>query len=293
MSERTDVYQEVTDRVLAALDAGTVPWRQPWITANGRPRSMSTRQNYRGVNVMMLGMSGHASAWWGTYRQIAELGGQVRKRERSTMITFWKELSVTRSDEITGEPTAHRVPMLRAFRVFCADQADGLPERFYPQPGAAAEPLAGPQAVADAYLASGKPALHHDVHGQAYYRSDLDEIHMAPMDGHRSAADYYSTLFHEMAHSTGHASRLARDLGNVFGSHAYGKEELAAEMAAAMLQAETGISAETEQNSASYIAGWADQIRADRKLVISAAAAGQRAADLILSPQAETEAGPR
>src|SRR5260221_2036291 len=185
-TERTDVYQEVTDRTLAALDQGTVPWRQPWITANGRPRSMSTRKPYRGVNVMLLGMSGHGSAWWGTYRQIAELGGQVRKGERSTMITFWKELSVTRPDEVTGEPTAHRVPMLRAFRVFCADQADGLPERFYPSANVAAEPIAEPQAVADAYLGSGNAAsLHHDQSGRAYYQSDIDEIHMSPMDGHR------------------------------------------------------------------------------------------------------------
>src|SRR5260221_6867913 len=166
MSERADVYQEITDRVLAALDAGTVPWRQPWITANGRPRSMSTRRPYQGVNVMLLGMSGHASAWWGTYRQVAELGGQVRRGEKSTAVTFWKELELEGRDEVTGEPATKRVPMLRAFRVFCADQADGLPERFYPQPGAPAEPIAEPQQVMDAYLASGNTAsLHHDVHG--------------------------------------------------------------------------------------------------------------------------------
>jgi len=182
--------------------------------------------------------------------------------------------------------------MLRQFRVFNACQADGLPGRYFPEPGTQAGPIAGPQAVLDGYVnRPGGPTLHHDVAGQAYYSPALDEIHMPPLTGHRSAGHFYSTAFHEAAHSTGHASRLAREGvrgTDEFGSHSYGKEELAAEMTASMLCAETGINTDAIfANSAAYIGSWLETIKADPRMVISAAAAGQKAADLVLEPTRE------
>jgi antirestriction protein ArdC len=179
--------------------------------------------------------------------------------------------------------------MLRQFRVFNAEQADGLPARFYPdRPDVA--PLGTPQAVLDAYLASGEAAsMAHDVHGQAYYSPSADAIHLPPIDEHRTADDYYSTAFHEIAHSTGHASRLGRvgvtEATATFGSHAYGKEELIAQMGASMLLAETGIDGDAVYtNSAAYLASWLEAIREDKKLIISSASAGQKAADLVMTP---------
>jgi antirestriction protein ArdC len=292
---RTDVYQEVTDRMIRALEAGVVPWRKPWTSA-GRPRSLSTGRPYRGINVWLLSLAGQdngwTSPWFGTYGQIQERGGQVRKGEKSTLVTFWKALEKEDRDPATGEVSTTTVPMLRQFRVFSACQADGLPERYFPAPGTQAEPIAGPQAVLDGYVnRPGGPTLHYDVAGQAYYSPAEDEIHMPPLAGHRSAEDFYSTAFHEAGHSTGHKSRLAREgvrgTGK-FGSHAYGKEELAAEMTASMLCAETGVDTDAIfANSAAYVGSWLETIKADPKMVISAAAAGQKAADLVLEPTRE------
>ena len=152
------IHRMVTERMMAALDRGTVPWRKPWQAAAGRPRSMSTGQPYRGVNVFLLGLTaaeeGYASPYWGTYRQISDLGGQVRRGERSTLAIFWKQAEHAEPDPQTGEPATQQLPVLRYYRVFNAAQAGHLPGRFYPAPGQHAE-IAEPQEVLDRYLAGG------------------------------------------------------------------------------------------------------------------------------------------
>ena len=287
-----EIYQAVTDRMVQALEQGVIPWRTPWSLA-GRPRSMSTGNPYRGVNTWVLALAsrehGWRSPWFGTYGQIQERGGQVRKGQKSTLVTFWKTLEKQDRDPGTGEVTTRAVPMLRKFRVFNADQADGLPGRFHPEPGEE-HPIAAPQAVLDAYVSQpGAPHLSHDVQGQAYYDPVADEIHLPPIAGHRSPEHYYATAYHEAAHSTGHASRLNRagitSQDAVFGSCEYGKEELVAQMTASMLCAETGIDTdEIFQNSAAYISGWLQAIKGDPRMVISAAAAAQKATDTITDP---------
>jgi antirestriction protein ArdC len=295
-----EIYQAVTDRMVQALERGVVPWRTPWTLA-GRPRPMSTGNAYRGVNTWLLALAsrerGWGSPWFGTYRQIQELGGQVRQGEKSTLVTFWKTLEKEDRDPVTGEVAARAVPMLRKFRVFSACQADGLPARFFPEPGEE-RLIAGPQAVLDGYVSqAGGPGLRHDVQGQAYYSPAADEIHVPPVAGHLSPEHYYATAFHEAAHSTGHASRLGRagiTSGDaVFGSHEYGREELVAQVTASMLCAETGISTdEIFANSAAYVGGWLQTIRGDPRMVVSAAAAAQRATDLITEPSRQALAEP-
>src|SRR5260370_38210384 len=124
--------------MITALEARVVRWRKPWPSA-GRPRSLSTGRPYRGINVWLLSLAGQdngwRSPWFGTYGQIQERGGQVRKGEKSTLVTFWKTLENQERDPATGEVTTRAVPMLRKFRVFNAGQADGLPGRFHPYPG--------------------------------------------------------------------------------------------------------------------------------------------------------------
>jgi antirestriction protein ArdC len=297
-----EIYQAVTDRMVQALEQGVIPWRTPWTLA-GPPRSMSTGNAYRGVNTWILALAsaehGWRSPWFGTYRQIQERGGQVRKGEKSTLVTFWKTLEKQERDPATGELTTRAVPMLRKFRVFNADQADGLPGRYHPEPGEE-RPIAAPQAVLDGYTSQpGGPRMCHDVQGQAYYNPAADEIHLPPIAGHRGPEHYYATAYHEAAHSTGHASRLNRpgitSQDAVFSSHEYGKEELVAQMTASMLCAETGIdSEEIFQNSAAYIGSWLQTIKGDPRMVVSAAAAAQRATDKIteLSRQARPEPEP-
>lgn len=281
---RTSAHEAVTERILAALEKGTVPWREPW-TAGMRPRSMATGKPYRGINVMLLGLTEHTSPYWGTYKQIQAQGGNVRRGEKGTMVVLWKPVTGRGEDE-----EERQYLLSRTFYVFNADQADGLPAKFYPQAGQAHEALAEPQAVAEAYMATAEAAgVAHDAHGQAYYDMVADQVHVPALDEFKTAEGYYSTLFHELSHSTGHKTRLNRwedSEDRRFGSHDYGREELAAQWSAALLDAETGISGQTEEMSASYLASWIAAIKADQKLIMAGAAAGQKAADLILAASA-------
>ena len=285
------IHRMVTERMIAALDRGTVPWRKPWHAAAGRPRSMSTGQPYRGVNVFLLGLTaaeeGYASPYWGTYRQISDLGGQVRRGERSTLAIFWKQAEHAEPDPQTGEPATRQLPVLRYYRVFNAAQAGHLPGRFYPAPGQHAQ-IAEPQEVLDRYLAEG-PQLLHVPGDRADYHPASDTIRLPLRSQFRAAEDYYATAFHEAGHSTGHPDRLNRPgiaAFDHFGSGQYAREELAAQMTSSLMCAQTGIdNPEIFGNSASYIAGWLSALNDNKRLVITAAAQAQHATDLIASPE--------
>jgi antirestriction protein ArdC len=287
------VQRIITERMIAALQRGTVPWHKPWQATAGQPRSMSSGQPYRGVNVFLLAMSaaeeGYGSPFWGTYRQIGHLGGQVRKGEHSTLVVFWKKAQTEHRDPQTGELTAKPLPVLRYYRVFNAAQADHLPEQFYPAPGEHSE-IAGPQAVLDGYLARG-PKLLHVAGDRADYHPATDTIRLPQRAQFRTGAGYYATAFHEAGHSTGHPSRLNRPgiaAFDHFGSGKYAREELVAQMTSSLLCGQTGIdNPETFENSASYIASWLTALNNDTRLVITAAAQAQRACDVI--NQAERE----
>ena len=287
------VHRIVTDRMIAALERGTVPWRKPWQSA-GQPRSMSTGQPYRGVNMFLLGMTadeqGYESPFWGTYRQITALGGQVRKGERPALAVFWKKAEIADRDPLTGETTLKQLPVLRYYRVFNAAQSDHLPARFFPQPGEYAE-IQEPQDLLDGYLVRG-PQLRHMAGDRAAYNPATDTIRLPLRSQFRTPEGYYVTAFHEAGHSTGHPSRLNRpgiaDFDH-FGSDRYAREELVAQMTSSILCAQTGIDTpETFDNSASYIGGWLSALKGDTRLVVTAAAQAQRACDLIA--QAEREA---
>jgi antirestriction protein ArdC len=174
MKTNEQIYTEVTDRLVRALEAGTVPWQRPWALA-GRPRSLSTRKPYRGVNVLLLGITaaerGYASPFWGTSRQINALGGHIRKGQSKandaggTEVLLWKSAVKHEDDaENPGQKVDRKILLARTFYVFNADQCEGLPARFYPQAGAPVEDLADPQAVLDGYLAQpgrdSRPAGH-------------------------------------------------------------------------------------------------------------------------------------
>ncbi len=281
---RKDVYEIITSRILAALEQGTVPWHQPWTSQP--PANLITRKPYRGVNVLLLGMQPVSSPWWATYRQVAELGGHVRKGEHGTPVVFWKwfDRGEEMADPEEGAPT-QRPPILRYYTVFSADQCDGIAQHLPVGKSAPVEPIAEAEAIV-----AGMPNLPHIEAGpHAAYSPPRDVVIIPDRDRFVGAEAYHATLFHELAHSTGHPTRLNRPTlteSTNFGSEVYTKEELVAELAASFLCAQAGITNRTLDNSASYIGGWLKKLSEDRLLVVHAAAAAQKAADYILGDAA-------
>jgi antirestriction protein ArdC len=294
----SQVYEIVTQRILDAIEKGVAPWRVPWKKGpgSGLPRSMSTARPYRGINVFLLGLqglgAGYVSPWWGTYNHVSELGGQVRKGEKATPVVFWSVKE--RQDDLDEAGRPERYFVLRYYRVFNAEQADGLPERFYPK-AEEAEQAAPSEAQARAEEAVGRylaraPSLTftHARAGRAYYSAREDLVNVPSIAEHVSADEYYSTTFHELAHSSGHPSRLGRPgVGEPhrFGDEEYSREELVAELASAMVQGTVGICS-TVEPSAAYLAHWAEVLKGDPRLIVAAAGAAQKAADYVLCTEA-------
>lgn len=269
-------YDVVTDRVIDVLEKGTVPWRQPWRADVNHPRNLEGRP-YRGVNVWLLLAQRYGSPYWLTFNQVKQRGGYVRRGEQATPVVFWKQLQVEDKDR----EEIHTIPLLRYYSVFNVEQTNGIIA-----PAVPALPRVDPIEQADAVVAAmPNPPQIRSQGDRAAYLPAWDTVSMPGLDRFESAHGYYSTLFHELGHSTGHASRLARE-GIVklaqFGSMDYGREELIAEMTAAYLCGQTGILPATIDNTAAYLDSWIRTIREDRKAVVVAAGAAQRAADYIL-----------
>jgi len=222
-------YQVITDRVLALLEQGTVPWQQPWEPATGLPRNLFSQRPYRGMNIWLLTAMGYASPFWATFNQVKTAGGSVRKGERGVPVVFRKVY--TKEDQETGDEEQRFV--LRYFTVFNAAQLDGVavpeirvtPHRFTPIERCAQLVDTMPH----------RPAIMHGHH-QAFYTPATDTLHMPSPACFASSETYFATLFHELTHAVGHPSRLNRktltDLC-LFGDPTYAKEELVAEMGAA------------------------------------------------------------
>ena len=277
---RLDTYAAITDRIIAALDQGTVPWRRPW-RSRGLRNAISGR-SYRGINLLLLGLTalerGCDDPRWLTYRQAESKGGHVRRGEHGTQVVLWKWID--RSDADNGEPQQH-YPLLRLFTVFNITQCEDLALPAYDE-GGSQDPLAEAEAIVAGY--AGGPPVVHDA-DSAYYIPSRDEVHLPPRESFRGAHGYYATLFHELAHSTGHQSRLNREgyqSSARFGSETYSREELVAEFAAAFLGQEAGTDPSRVEQSAAYIASWLKALRDDRRLVVIAAGQAQRAAEHIL-----------
>ena len=248
---KTDLYQTVTDSIIAALESGVKPWVCPWVrngAAAGLPANFSTGTAYSGINIMLLWCS-----------------GQVRKGEHGTTAIFYKTLEKEDED---GE--IEKIPMLKAFTVFNVEQIDGLSIESVPQPVAGFDPL--PQAEA-LMTRSGAKITEQGV--KAFYRPATDEIVLPERFRFADAANFYATGLHELVHWTGAASRLNREKGNKFGSEAYAFEELIAELGSAFLMADLGITGEVQHES--YIASWLKALKGDKRYIFKAAAAASKA----------------
>jgi antirestriction protein ArdC len=286
---RRDHYAEVTDQIIAALEAGTPPWRQPWDNAKAggpmMPHNATTGARYRGINVLTLAMSPLAFVTsdprWVTYKQASERGWQVRKGSRGTTAFFYKRLEIQDRDggNEDGGEIAKWIPLLRAFTLFHASQIDGIPP--YLPPSVEDAPWRAPDAAE--IIAKNSRATIRIGGERAFYSPGTDHVQMPPQVAFRSPASWASVQLHELSHWTGNSARLDRDLTGSFGSECYSREELRAEIAQMMLCAELGIADCEFTNGAAYIASWLRKLRDDKKEVFRAASDAQRIADYLLA----------
>lgn len=305
MTAKQNVYEMVTEQIITQLEAGTAPWRMPWRRGSG-PANLVSGKDYRGINIFLLGATGYTSRWWLTMNQLKALGGRLRYApgyeghdsdwydedgvkhksyetgQHSSLIVFWQMIP-DKERRAAGEPNATR-PFLRFSKVFNLDQTQDvrIPKgrKLTEEPVTDLDPIDAAEAIIAGY--PNPPRLQYGE-PQAWYRASDDLVNMPSRDLFNDPGEFYTTVFHEFGHSTGHKDRLARpEIGtSYFGSHPYGREELVAEMTAAFLAAEAGIT-HTQANSAAYLASWIKTIKADPKAVVVAAGKAQKAADHIL-----------
>lgn len=282
---RSPVYALVTDTIVSALERGVVPWRKPRSGNDRFPTNGISQRTYRGVNVFLLALTPYSDHRWLTFKQVQEKGGRVRSGEKSTMVVFWKRWEPA-SDEQQPNATRPQIPLLRYFNLFNVEQCEGLdlPQLYLSGP----EPEHQKISKAD-LLVSGMPTPPRITEGKdAWYRPVDDVVQIPKLQKFRSAEAYYATLFHELAHSTGHPSRLNRPAvtGQIkFGSGEYSKEELVAELASAFCCATVALDNSVIEDSASYIQGWLSVLKNDPKAIVIAAAQAQKAADHIRGVQ--------
>lgn len=282
-STKQHAYQRVTARILEQLEQGTVPWRKPWTTDGRFPANLVSGKDYRGVNVMLLGFQPYGSRYWVTYKQAQQLGGHVRKGEQGTPIVYWQKIKVKEKADGTRVTEEREVPFCRVYTVFNVDQTEGLEHDRLTQP----EPTFSESRSAESIVAGYPAAPEIRIGGDAaFYRPSADLVCVPEPGRFASQADYYSALFHELTHSTGHRKRLARD-GVVnpirFGSHDYSKEELIAEMGAAFLSSLAGVeTSDSLANSAAYLDGWRRKLSQEPKWIVQAGSAAQKAVDHIV-----------
>jgi len=292
-----NAYEIITDQIIADIETGKASgteWVMPWHSkaAAGMPISLSTGKAYNGVNIISLWASayrqGFESSLWGTFKQWRAKGANVKRGEKGTKIVFWKQLEI--SD--TGSDESRVIPMAKAYTVFNADQVDGYQVD--------AEPVADPQgadalADIDALIGATGANIEH-VGNQACYIPTMDQIRMPKRESFIDTANstatenYYSTMFHELAHWTGAAHRLDRTKGKRFGDTAYAFEELVAELSAAFTCAFTGVTSSPRADHAQYIANWLGALKSDKRFIFDAAKYASKATQWIVDPTERTAA---
>lgn len=285
--DRANLYQDITDRIISDLEAGRVPWVQPWGSANaaiGMPHNAISNRRYSGINVLTLwhavvsrGFSSHAFL---TFRQATAQGGTVRRGERGVGIIYTHRFvpHAERQRADTEGRAAGGIPFLKHFTVFSVDQCEGLPEHICTPPPPIPDGLILPQAEA---LIAATGADFRIGGPSAYYSPAQDYVAVPRPDDFHDPVNWHRTAFHELGHWTGHRARLDRDQTGRFGSKEYGREELVAEMAGAFICAALGIVPSVRH--ADYIGSWLEIIRQDNRAILRAASAASKAADLVLA----------
>lgn len=292
---RVNLYQQITDRIIADLEAGRIPWAQPWATTNaaiGVPHNAVSERRYSGINVLTLwdavithGFRSHAFL---TFRQAVALGGSVRRGEHGIGIIYTRRFvprEERRCPDLEGREASDGIAFLKHFTVFSVDQCDGLPEHLTQSPPPIPDGLIMPQAEA---LIAATGAEFRIGGPSAFYSPAHDYVAVPRPNDFFEPVNWHRTAFHELGHWTGHPSRLDRDQSGHFGSKPYGREELVAEMAGAFVCAVLGIVPSVRH--ADYIGSWLDIIREDNRAILRAASAASKAADYLLECRSEAAA---
>jgi antirestriction protein ArdC len=280
--QRRDIYQAITDKVIADLERGVRPWHRPWSGQgrSGRPLRANGAA-YQGINVLLLwieaAVKGYASPVWMTFRQAQVIGANVRRGASGSMVVYANAITRTETDDKTGEEGERRIPFLKSYTVFNLAQIENLPAGWHVEAPAPRLTEADRIAGAETFFAAIGAELRHGK-TSAYYAPAQDYIGMPPFAAFESAESYYATLGHEHVHWTGHGSRLSRSLTTRSGTDGYAREELVAEMGAAFLCADLDIADQTREDHAAYMGHFLALLREDKRAIVSAAAAAQRAA---------------
>ena len=272
------VYKIVTDQILDKLENGDIPWHKPWVSES--PKNLISKKEYRGINTFLLSLQKYNSPYWVSYKQAQELGGNVKKGQKSTLVVFWKQVKI--KDKENEE--SKTIPLLRYYRIFNVSQCEGFENKI---PAIDVNPnfQSIPKCENTVSNMQKKPDIRNQDQ-RAYYSPLDDFVNMPNKESFGKEEFYYSTLFHELGHSTGHKTRLNRKGLNTmaaFGSTDYSKEELIAEMTAAFLCGQHRIEQSTIDNSTAYIKSWLKVLKNDVKMVVVAAAQAQKASDYILN----------
>ena len=287
---RADVYTRITEEIIAAIEHGPGDWRAPWHhngTSIARPSNLGSGKRYRGINTVALWVAamngGYADGLWGTYRQWAAAGAQVRKGERATTVVFWKQVESGGGDALEDDEGGRKKMFARAFSVFNVAQVDG----FAPPP-VVTLPEADRHAHAEAFIATlGIQTIFGG--SEAFYRPSTDTVHMPTFECFRDAAAFYGVWLHEHGHATGAKHRLDRDLSGRFGSASYAADECCVEILSGLILADLGIAHHPRPDHAAYISSWLKVLKDDPRAIFTAASKAQQAADWMWAQQPQHE----
>ena len=293
-----DIFAAVTDRIIAELESGIIPWNRPWSGVSEGAIRRSNGKPYSLINQLLLGKSGE----YLTFKQCKDEGGKVKKGAKSKMVVFWKVLHREKKDasgniirDENGLPVDDPIPMLRYYNVFHIDDCDGIQPKYTAEHlPATASPVERAEEIIAEYSGRAKLTIEHSKQNRAFYSPSRHLVSLPLMEQFEDTAGYYETAFHELTHSTGHKSLLNRfsenDGAAAFGSESYSKEELVAEIGACGILHELGLeTTKSFRNNAAYIQSWLSALKNDKRLIVSAAGRAEKAIRLILGEQEDTE----
>ena len=279
---KKDIYEMVTNRIIEQLEKGYIPWQKPWTGVHDGAYNRISNKPYSLLNQMLLSKTGE----YASFKQWTELGGHIRKGEKAEIVTFWKIQQIEEENE-DGEKIIKQLPLLRYYNVFHISQVEGVEPKSIDLNEL--QPIEEAERIKTEYMQREHIKILEKVTDKAFYSPSLDYIQVPCKEQYQHIEEFYSTLFHEMTHSTGHKNRLDReDVKDCmyFGSENYSKEELCAELGSAFLINKLGIaSSKSFNNSTAYIQSWLRVLKNDKKFIISASSRAEKAVKYILNEQ--------
>ena len=280
MTTKANVYEMITNRIIAELEKGNIPWKRPWTGVRTKAYNRITKKPYSIINQILLKHSGE----YATFKQWSELGGHIKKGEKSEIVVFWKIYQKEETNEETGEKEVRKIPVLKYYNDFHISQVEGVEP--LEVPFKEVEPIEEADKIITMYVNREHIDFEELPSNEAFYIPSRDRVVVPMKEQYENINEYYSTTFHELTHSTGHKSRLDRlETGAIasFGSETYSKEELVAEIGSDSLMNMLGIETpQTFKNSTAYIQGWLKALKNDNKFVVSASSKAEKAVNFIL-----------